>query len=86
MIASIVYLLCAVTSLWCAWLLFSNFKKAKTGILFWSGLCFACLSLSNVALFIDLVLFSSMDLYLVRTIPTVVGVALLAWGLIWESA
>ncbi len=85
MIASFVYLLCAVFSVGCAWLLFLNFRKTKSKLLFWSAGCFLGLALSNIALFVDLVLAPGMDLYLVRTTPALIGSYLLLCGLIWES-
>jgi hypothetical protein len=86
MIASLVYIMCAVTSIGCAWLLLANFRKSRSGLLFWSAACFMGLALSNVGLFVDLVLATKVDLVLIRTIPTLIGVYLLVWGLIWESS
>ncbi|MGE3262733.1 MAG: DUF5985 family protein [Bacteriovoracia bacterium] len=85
MIASIVYLLCALTSVGCAWLLYSNFNEKKSKLLFWSATCFLGLAVSNVGLFVDLVMAKGHDLFLLRTIPALVGAYLLIWGLIRES-
>lgn len=86
MIASLVYLLCAVTSIGCAGLLLLNFRRNRTGLLFWSAACFLGLAISNVGLFVDLVLATQVNLFFVRTIPALLGVYLLVWGLIRESA
>ena len=86
MIASLVYLLCAIFSVACACLLYLNFRKTRSKLLFWSASCFLGLALSNIGLFVDLVLTPPrIDLYLVRTIPTLIGAYFLLWGLIWES-
>ena len=87
MIASIVYLLCAVTSVLCATVLFYKFRKTGVNLLFWSAICFAGFAVSNVLLFIDLVILSrDVNLLFYRTLPTLVGLGSLLWGLVWESA
>jgi len=53
--------------------------------LLWSGLCFAGLAVSNLLVFVDLVLLPAQDLYLWRLATTGVAMALLLYGLIWES-
>lgn len=85
MMTDIVYILCALTSLLCAVLLLRGYKKTRSALLFWSGLCFVGLALNNVLLVIDLsVLSKDIDLSLIRSLPAVTGLALLLYGLIWE--
>jgi hypothetical protein len=84
--AEIVYVLCTLTSLVCAWLLFRGYYRSRTRLLMWSGLCFAGLSLNNAILFIDnIILRTTADLSVVRLLPALVGVALLCYGLIEEE-
>lgn len=84
--AEIVYVLCTLTSLVCAWLLFRGYLRSRTRLLMWSGLCFAGLSLNNAVLFIDnIVVGNSVDLSVWRLLPALVGVALLCYGLIEEE-
>lgn len=85
MLAATVYLLCALTSILCALLLLAKFRASKARLLFWSSLCFACLALNNVLLFVDVVLVPRIDLSLVRTLPALAGIGLLLWGFIWDS-
>jgi hypothetical protein len=85
MLAIIVYVLCAATSALCAALLLRGYARTRTRLLFWSGLCFAGLALNNVLLVIDVRVVPDVDLSLWRTIPALLGVALLVWGLVWES-
>ena len=47
--ATIVYLLCFVTSLACAWLLGRSFLRNGTRLLLWSAICFGFLALNNLA-------------------------------------
>jgi energy-converting hydrogenase Eha subunit G len=83
--ARLIYVLCAVTSLVCTWLLLRGYVRTRARLLLWSGLCFAFLSLSNILLYIDLEMVSSIDLSVLRAIPIVIALALLLYGLIWET-
>ena len=87
MIASIVYLLCAVMSVGCATALFYKYRRTRVPLLFWSAICFAGFALSNVLLFVDLVLLpTTIDLLIYRTVPTLLGLCSLIWGVVWENA
>lgn len=86
MISSIVYLLCALTSVLCTVLLYLNYRKNKTNLLFWSAICFFCLSLNNILLFVDLVLTApTTDLSVIRTLPAAVGFAVLVSNFAWDK-
>lgn len=83
MIAPVVYALCALTSLACAVLLLRGFARSRARLLLWSGLCFVGLFINNAMLVIDSrIVF---DLSVVRSLPAVAGIALLIYGLVWES-
>lgn len=81
----LVYVLCALTSAACAGLLLRAWRRARQRLLLWSGLCFTGLALNNVLLVIDVRVAPQTDLSLVRTLPALVGVALLLYGFIWEA-
>jgi hypothetical protein len=84
--AEIVYVLCTLTSLACAWLLFRGYTRTRTRLLMWSALCFAGLSANNAVLFVDNIIFrTGPDLSVWRLLPALVGVALLCYGLIEEE-
>jgi hypothetical protein len=85
MIAGAIYVLCALTSLFCAGLLLRSYSKTKIRLLLWSGLCFIGLGLNNVLLVMDLLVFPNVDLSLIRIIPALIGMLLLLYGLIWET-
>ena len=85
MVAIIVYVLCAVTSGLCAVLLLRGYAKSRARLLFWSGLCFAGLALNNLLLVIDVRVVPDLDLSLWRTIPALIGISLLVYGLVWET-
>ncbi|MGH7315168.1 MAG: DUF5985 family protein [Candidatus Rokuibacteriota bacterium] len=84
MIAAAVYVLCALTALVCAVLLFQAWFRTRLPLLFWSGLCFAGLTVSNVLLIIDLMVVPQVDLFVWRNLTALVSIALLLYGLIWD--
>ncbi|MDQ6716927.1 MAG: DUF5985 family protein [Gemmatimonadota bacterium] len=81
----IVYSLCAVTSLACAILLFRSYAQTRVRLLLWSALCFAFFTLNNLLLIIDVRVVPGVDLSVARTLPSLIGIALLLYGLIWEA-
>jgi hypothetical protein len=83
--ATLVYSLCALTSLACAVLLLRGYRSSRVRLLLWSGLCFAGLAANNVLLLIDKRVMPSLDLSLWRTLPALAGLALLLYGLVWET-
>ncbi len=83
--ASVVYALCALTSVTCALLLFRAWLRQRARLLFWSGLCFVGLALNNVLLFVDLILVPAADLSLYRDLTAVSGIMVLLFGLIWHA-
>ena len=83
--AKIVYLLCALTSMTCAFLLLRNYFRSGSRLLLWGGLCFTSLTLGNVLLFIDLgILPPTIDLSPYRDGVILAGLLMLLYGLIWE--
>ena len=83
--AEAVYLLCALTSVFCAGLLWRSYRRQRTRLLMWSTACFVGLALNNILLFVDLVLVPDVDFMLLRSGVALVGVALLVIGLTWED-
>ncbi len=83
--AEAVYLLCTATSTACAVLLLRAHARTGTRLLLWSGLCFAGLALNNAVLVVDLLVVPDVDLSTWRLVPAVAGIALLLYGLVWES-
>lgn len=80
-----VYALCALTSLACALLLFRGYRESGAGLLFWSALCFAGLAVNNIILFVDMRVIPGADLSVWRSIPALLGVGALIYGLVWET-
>lgn len=83
--ASLVYGLCAITSLICAALLGRGYLRSKARLLLWSTLCFVMLTVNNFLLVIDrVVLVDEIDLYRLRLVTALVALALLVYGLVWD--
>jgi Family of unknown function (DUF5985) len=80
-----IHLLCAATSLACAILLLRGYTRTSVRLLLWSGLCFVGFFLNNALLVVDVRVIPSQDLSLVRSLPLLVGVAVLLYGLIWDT-
>ncbi len=81
----ILYALVMVTCLACMVLLFRGYGRTGVRLLLWSALCFVGLSVSNVLLFFDLVLFpTEIDLRLYRLAAALAGLAFLIYGFISE--
>ena len=83
--AMMIYLLCAFTSLLVAALLFRGYRQSRARLLLWSSVCFGGLFLNNVLLVIDARLAAAVDLEVWRTLPALLGIAALLYGLVWES-
>lgn len=83
--AETIYLLCAATSLVAAWMLLRYYLRRRTPLLLWSFIGFAGLAASNVLVFVDLVLYPSIDMSLARAATGAFGMLALVYGLIWEA-
>ena len=84
--AAVIYGLCALTSFMCSWLLLGTYRRNRYRLLFWSGLCFAGLTVNNVLLVFDRIVFpTSVDLSTWRLLAAFVALLPLLYGLIWEE-
>jgi hypothetical protein len=79
------YTLCSAAALLCAILLWRGFRRTGTRLLLWSAVCFSCLTLNNLLVLGDLVIFPNINLFLVRNLAALVGIGALLFGLIWEE-
>jgi hypothetical protein len=81
-----VYILCALTSVTCAFLLISSYFKSKMTLLLWSGLCFVGLALNNLFLLGDFIFEPEVDFSIPRNLSGAMGVSLLLYGLLWKKS
>ena len=84
-IPNIVYLLCFFTSVLCAGLLVRQYRASPTPVLLWSAACFVFLALSNLVVVIDQLVLTQIDLRTPRLVLTLLAVAVLLFGFIWEA-
>lgn len=82
--AQTIYILCTATALFCCVLLFRGYRQTRVPFLFWSGICFAMLTLENLFLFLDRIIFLSVDLTPLRMPFGIAGVVCLLYGLIFR--
>ena len=84
--AEAVYVLCALTSIVCAVLLYRGYRANRTRLLFWASICFVFLAINNVILYFDLVILPpQIDLFWYRNAAALIGMLALVFGLTWES-
>jgi hypothetical protein len=83
-IPGLVYILCTITSMLCAGMLFRGYQTSGFRLLLWSSLCFVGLTVENIMLYLDLHVVHDVSLVVWRKAPGLVGVGLLLYGLVWE--
>ena len=84
--AALIYSLCALTSVMCCVLLWRSWRASGARLLFWSALCFAALSVNNVLLVLDRVVWPvEVNLAMPRLVAALIAVLLLLFGLVWEE-
>ena len=83
--AAAVYVLCALTSLACALLLLRGYADRGVRLLLWSGLGFVGFALGNIMLVVEVVILPERDLVIYRSLPVLAGLAVLIYGLVWDT-
>jgi hypothetical protein len=77
--------LAVLTSLACTILLLRAYAASGHRLLLWSGWCFVFITLSNIFLFADLVVFPDIDFRPYRLLSALAGVLFLLYSFIWEA-
>lgn len=80
-----IYVLCTLTSLACAALLLLSYRRTGHRLLFWSGASFVAMTVNNLFLVLDKVVFPDVYLLPVRQGAALVALLLLLYGLIYEK-
>jgi len=83
--ASAVYILGFLVTLCCGILLIRAFAASRRRLLLWSAVCFFGLAVSNLLVFLDLVVFPEVDLYPWRLLTAAISMLILVYGLVWEG-
>jgi hypothetical protein len=86
MLLPLIYLLCLLTSAGCMWLLFRAWRRTGSKMLMWSALCFVCLALNNIVVFVDVVVLPDVEGFQpLRQLANLAAIGVLLWGFIWEA-
>ena len=83
--AETIYLLCTIASIVCALPVARSYFHSRSRILLWAMLCFGLLAVNNLLLFADLVVWPDTDLSAPRLLTSFGAIALLVFGLAWDS-
>ena len=85
--ASVIYILCALTSAACALMLLRGYARSRARFLLWSSLCFVALFINNLMLMIDRVVVPGRVVFPPewRSAVALVGLSLLVFGLVWDA-
>ena len=84
-IAKTIYLLCAAASLVVAMMLLRQYLKSRTRLLLWSLICFAGLAVNSILVYVDLVMYTGVDLSLYRSAAGAAAMAVMLYGRVWET-
>ncbi len=79
------YLLAVLTCLACTVMLAREYLRRRVRLLLWSSVCFVGLTVNNLFLFLDLVMFPAVDLRLIRLGAALAGMLLLLYAFVWEA-
>ena len=84
--AETVYVLCLLTSVFCAILLLRSYRAGRSRLVFWCMLCFIGLAINNTLLVLDLiVLADDTDLRILRASFGFLSPLVLLAALVWEQ-
>lgn len=83
--AAIVYALCLLASLACAGLLLRAWLRNRSRLLLWTAISFGFFAVNNLALVADMVFLPSVSLWPLRFAPSLIGLAVLLYGFVWET-
>lgn len=83
--AATVYVLCTLTCTLCAVLLLRERHRTASRLLFWSGLSFTALAISNALVFVDYVVLPTIDFAIYRSATFLLATALLLYGLVRDT-
>jgi hypothetical protein len=83
--ADLIYVLCAATSMFCAFLLFRGWRASRQRLLFWSALCFSGFAVNNMLMVVDFMVVPTIDLSIFRHVTALSSLGVLLFGLVWET-
>ncbi len=81
----LIYALCALTSLLCAFLLLRGYVRSRYRLLLWAGICFVGVTLNNLFVVIDKFFYPQGDLLTLRLSVALIALLFLLYGLIFDE-
>ncbi len=81
----VIYALCALTSGTCAVLLLRSYFTSRYRLLLWAGVCFVGVTLNNLLVIADKLVFPGIDLLTWRLAVALIAVLFLIYGLIFDE-
>jgi hypothetical protein len=83
--AAVIYSLCALVAALCTFLLLRAWSASRYRLLLWTAICFGGLTATNVLLFLDKIVFTTVDLTPARLVFTLAAMGVLLYGLVWDA-
>ncbi len=83
--AAFIYSLCALTSCVCAILLLRSYFNSRYRLLLWAGICFFGLTINNILMITDKILFPHEYMLTIRLAVALLAVFFLLYGLIFDE-
>lgn len=83
--AAFIYTLCTATSLLCAVLLLRSYYRSRYRLLLWAGICFIGVTLNNIFLIMDKLVFPDVDLLPTRLLIALAALVFFLYGLIFDE-
>lgn len=80
-----VYVLCMAASIVCAVLLIRTYGRTRSRLLLWTAISFSLLSVNNLLLVLDMLVFIQIDFWPFRAASFLGALAVLLYGFIWEA-
>jgi hypothetical protein len=74
-----------IAALICAFLLLNAYRRGGYRLLLWSGLCFVGLTINNLLLVMDKLVYPNVDFSVWRTSTALIAMSILLYGLVWDS-
>jgi hypothetical protein len=81
----VIYTLCAITSLVCAVLLLRAYQANHYRLLFWASIFFGGVTINNIFLILDKLVYTELDLLVLRLIVMQVALVSFIYGLIFDE-
>jgi len=83
--AEVIYGLCTLLSMAIAIMLWRQYRRAPSRMIYWTAMCFSGLALSNLLLVLDKLVFPDVDMRMLRASVSLVSIGLLLFGLVYED-